>query len=138
MDIYNTDYTQAEGAKNGVLEDNLRKDREVADVQREGFRKANAAGVKMVFGSDAGVMPHELAVKQFAVMVRFGMTPLQALRAATSTAAEALGREKDVGAIAVGRFADIVAVVGDPLADVLVLAKAKVVLKGGEVVSDRR
>jgi len=138
MDIYNTDYTQAEGKKNGVLEDNLRKDRETADVQREGFRKANAAGVKMVFGSDAGVMPHELAVKQFAVMVRFGMTPLQALRAATSTAAEALGREKDVGAIAVGRFADMVAVAGDPTADVRLLEQAKVVLKGGAVVADRR
>ena len=138
MDIYNTDYTQAEGAKNGVLEDNLRKDREVADVQREGFRKANAAGVKMVFGSDAGVMPHELAVKQFAVMVRFGMTPLQALRAATSTAAEALGREKDVGAIAVGRFADIVAVAGDPTADVRLLEQAKLVVKGGSVVADGR
>lgn len=138
MDIYNTDYTQAEGKKNGVLEDNLRKDRETADVQREGFRKANAAGVKMVFGSDAGVMPHELAVKQFAVMVRFGMTPLQALRAATSTAAEALGREKDVGAIAVGRFADMVAVAGDPTADVRLLEQAKVVMKGGAVVADRR
>ena len=138
MDIYNTEYTQSEGKKNGVLEDNLRKDREVADVQREGFRKANAAGVKMVFGSDAGVMPHDLAVNQFAVMVRYGMTPLQALRAATLTAAEALGREKDVGAIAVGRYADMVAVEGNPLEGVAPLLAAKLVLKGGEVVSDRR
>ncbi len=138
MDIYNTDYTQAEGKKNGVLEDNLRKDREVADVQREGFRKANAAGVKMVFGSDAGVMPHDLAVNQFQTMVKYGMTPLQALRAATLTAAEALGREKDVGAIAVGRYADIVAVEGNPLENVTPLLAAKVVVKGGEVVSDRR
>lgn len=138
MDIYNTDYTQSEGQKNGVLEDNLRKDREVADVQREGFRKANAAGVKMVFGTDAGVMPHELAVNQFATMARYGMTPLQVLRAATSTAAEALGREKDLGAIAPGRFADMVAVAGDPLAAVEPLMAAKVVLQGGEVVADRR
>ena len=138
MDIYNTDYTQAEGAKNGVLEDNLRKDREVANVQREGFRKANAAGVRMVFGSDAGVMPHELAVNQFATMVRYGMTPLQALRAATSTAAEALGRSRDVGAIAVGRYGDMVAVAGDPLADVGALMSAKAVVKGGELVTDRR
>lgn len=138
MDIYNTDYTQAEGRKNGVLEDNLRKDREVADVQREGFRKANAAGVRMVFGSDAGVMPHQLAVNQFATMVRFGMTPLEALRAATSTAAEALGRERDVGALAVGRYGDMVAVSGDPLADVSPLLAAKVVVKGGTVVADRR
>src|SRR3546814_8726602 len=58
MDIYNTEYTQAEGAKNGVLEDNLRKDREIAQIQRDNFRKAVKAGVRMVFGSDAGVMPH--------------------------------------------------------------------------------
>ena len=138
MDIYNTEYTQSEGQKNGVLEDNLRKDREIADIQREGFRKANAAGVKMVFGSDAGVMPHDLAVNQFAVMTRFGMTPLQALRAATSTAAEALGREKDVGAIAVGRYADMVAVEGDPLAGVEPLLHAKAVVKDGVLVTDRR
>ncbi|WP_328592161.1 Xaa-Pro dipeptidase [Sandaracinobacter neustonicus] len=138
MDIYNTEYTQSEGAKNGVLEDNLRKDREIAEIQREGFRKANAAGVKMVFGSDAGVMPHDMAVNQFAVMARYGMSPLQALRAATSTAAEALGREKDVGAIAVGRYADMVAVAGDPLADVQPLLHAKAVVKGGELVTDRR
>ena len=67
MDIYNTDYTQSEGKKNGVLEDNLRKDREVADLQRENFRKAHAAGVKMVYGTDAGVYPHGENTKQFAV-----------------------------------------------------------------------
>lgn len=138
MDIYNTEYTQSEGKRNGVLEDNLRKDREVADVQREGFRKATAAGVKMVFGSDAGVMPHDMAVNQFATMTRFGMTPLQAIRAATSVAAEALGREKDVGAIAVGRYADMVAVAGDPLASVEPLLQAKAVVKGGVLVTDRR
>ncbi|MFN5783953.1 MAG: amidohydrolase family protein, partial [Novosphingobium sp.] len=82
MDIYNTEYTQAEGKKNGVLEDNLRKDREVAQIQRDNFRKAHKAGVRMVFGSDAGVMPHGDAGKQFATMVQFGMTPLEAIRAA--------------------------------------------------------
>ena len=111
MDIYNTDYTQAEGKKNGVLEDNLRKDREVADIQRENFRKAHAAGVKMVYGTDAGVYPHGDNGKQFAVMVRYGMTPLQAIQAATVNAAEALGR-KDVGVIEAGRFADLIAVAG--------------------------
>lgn len=138
MDIYNTEYTQSEGKKNGVLEDNLRKDREVADAQREGFRKATAVGVRMVFGSDAGVMPHDMAVNQFVTMTRFGMTPLQAIRAATSVAAEALGRDKDVGAIAVGRYADLVAVAGDPLASVEPLLSAKAVVKGGVLVTDRR
>jgi imidazolonepropionase-like amidohydrolase len=132
MDIYNTDYTQAEGAKNGVLEDNLRKDREIAQIQRDNFRKAHKAGVKMVFGSDAGVMPHGQVGGQFKVMVQYGMTPMEAIQAATRNAAQALGREKDVGAIAVGRFADIIAVDGDPLADVGELASVDAVVKGGK------
>lgn len=136
MDIYNTDYTQAEGAKNGVLEDNLRKDREIAQIQRDNFRKANAAGVRMIFGSDAGVMPHGQVGGQFKVMVQYGMTPLQAIQAATRNAAEALAREKDVGAIAVGRYADMVAVSGDPLSDVRLLEKPDAVIKGGVVVTD--
>lgn len=138
MDIYNTEFTQAEGRKYGVLEDNLRKDREVADAQRENFRKAHRAGVRMVFGSDAGVMPHDQAPRQFAVMVRYGMTPLEAIRAATVNAAEALEKPGDLGQIAPGRFADMVAVRGDPLADVTELERVAVVIKGGTVVADRR
>ncbi len=134
MDIYNTDYTQAEGAKNGVLEDNLRKDREIAQIQRDNFRKAHKAGVKMVFGSDAGVMPHALVGAQFKTMVTYGMTPLEAIQAATRNAAQALGREKDVGAIAVGRYADIIAVDGAPLTDVRQLESVDVVIKNGVVV----
>ena len=134
MDIYNTEYTQAEGAKNGVLEDNLRKDREIAQIQRDNFRKAHRAGVRMVFASDAGVMPHGEVGKQFRVMVEYGMTPIQAIQAATKNAAEALGREKDVGAIAVGRYADIVAVDGDPLANVRELESVDAVVKGGVLV----
>ena len=132
MDIYNTEYTQAEGAKNGVLEDNLRKDREVAQIQRDNFRKAHKAGVKMVFGSDAGVMPHGEIGKQFRVMVEYGMTPLEAIQAATRNAGQALGREKDVGAIEVGRFADIIAVDGDPLKNVRELESVDAVVKGGK------
>ena len=133
MDIYNTDYTQAEGKKNGVLEDNLRKDREVGDLQRENFRKAHQAGVKMVYGTDAGIYPHGDNAKQFAVMVRYGMTPLQAIQSATINAAEALGN-KDVGVIEAGRFADIIAVKGDPSSDVRVLEQAGFVMKGGQVI----
>ncbi len=134
MDIFNTDYTQSEGKKNGVLEDNLRKDREIAQIQRDNFRKAHKAGVKMIFGSDAGVMPHGTAGGQFKYMVEYGMTPMEAIQAASRNAAQALDREKDVGAIAVGRYGDIVAVAGDPLADVRVLEKVDTVIKGGEVV----
>ncbi|PHY12395.1 Xaa-Pro dipeptidase [Caulobacter sp. B11] len=134
MDIYNTDYTQAEGKKNGVLEDNLRKDREIGDVQRENFRKAVKAGVKMVLGTDAGIYPHGQNAKQFAVMVRYGATPLQAIQSATVNAAQALGQDKDVGQVAVGRYGDMIAVAGDPLADVTVLEKPVFVMKGGKVV----
>ncbi|MFC5592874.1 amidohydrolase family protein [Lysobacter niastensis] len=137
MDIYNTEYTQSEGKKNGVLEDNLRKDREVADIQRENFRKAHAAGAKMVYGTDAGVYPHGDNGKQFAVMVRYGMTPVEAIQAATITASEALGR-KDVGEIAQGRWADLVAVPGDPTQDVALLESVPFVMKGGDVVKDAR
>lgn len=138
MDIYNTEYTQAEGRKNGVLEDNLRKDREIAQIQRDGFRAAYKAGVKMVFASDAGVMPHAEVGKQFRVMVEYGMTPMDAIRAATRSAAEALGRESDVGAIAPGRYGDLIAVAGDPTADVTLLANVPFVMKGGNIVKDAR
>lgn len=134
MDIYNTDYTQAEGAKNGVLEDNLRKDREVAQIQRDNFRKAHKAGVRMVFASDAGVMPHGQVGGQFKVMVDYGMTPIEAIQAATRNAAQALGRDKDVGAIAVGRYADFIAVDGNPLTNVRELESVDVVIKGGDLI----
>ncbi|MEJ2818487.1 amidohydrolase family protein [Caulobacter sp. CCG-8] len=134
MDIYNTDYTQAEGARNGVLEDNLRKDRDIGELQRENFRKALKAGVKMIFGTDAGVYPHGTNAKQFAVMVRYGATPLQAIQAATITASQALGREKDVGQVAVGRYGDLIAVDDDPLTDVTTLERPVFVMKGGAVV----
>ena len=114
----------------------MRKDREVAQIQRDNFRKAHRAGVRMIFGSDAGVMPHSQVARQFRTMVQYGMTPLEAIQAATRNAAEALGRN-DVGAIAVGRFGDIVAVEGDPLADVTVLERPAAVIKGGvEILSD--
>ncbi|HET7708544.1 MAG TPA: amidohydrolase family protein [Sphingomicrobium sp.] len=134
MDIYNTEYTQAEGKKNGVLEDNLRKDREIGQIQRDNFRRAHAAGVKMIFGSDAGVMPHAQVGRQFKTMVDYGMTPLEAIQAATRNAAQALGRERDVGVIGVGRYGDMVALAGDPLADVRLLERPAAVIKGGLLV----
>ncbi len=133
MDVYNTEYTLAEGAKNGVLEENIEKERQVGTRQREGFRRSVQLGARHVFGSDVGVYPAGLGGRQFPVMVRFGMTPMQAIQAATSNAAQALGREKDVGAIAVGRFGDLIAVDGDPLADIRALETVDVVIKGGKV-----
>jgi imidazolonepropionase-like amidohydrolase len=135
MDIYNTEYTQAEGRKNGELEENMRKDREIGQAQRDGFRAAHQAGVRMVFGSDAGVMPHGQIGRQFATMVTYGMTPLQAIQSATRNAAEALGKAGDVGAIALGRFGDMVAVTGDPTADVRLLESPEAVILGGVQIS---
>ncbi|APV51891.1 Xaa-Pro dipeptidase [Betaproteobacteria bacterium GR16-43] len=133
MDIYNGTYTALEGKKNGVLEENLKKDREITDLQRENFRRAHAAGAKMVFGSDAGIYPHGDNAKQFAYMVKYGMSPIEAIRAATLNASEALGRD-DVGVIEKGRFADLVGVKGDPLKDVTVLESVSAVVKGGEMI----
>ena len=138
MDIYNDDYILAEGAKNGVFPESLEKERQIGRKQRETFRAAFKAGVKMVYGTDAGVYPHGDNALQFAKMVEWGMTPLQAIQAATVNAGEALGRSADVGAIAVGRYGDIIAVAGDPLADVSVLRSPKAVIKGGVLVRDAR
>jgi imidazolonepropionase-like amidohydrolase len=129
MDIYNTDYTQAEGKKNGVLEENLQKDRDIGDVQRENYRKALKAGVKMVYATDSGVYPHGDNAKQFAIMVRYGATPLQAIQSATVTAGEALGQK--VGLVAPGYLGDMVGVKGNPLADVTVLEHPVFVMKDG-------
>lgn len=137
MDIYNTDYTLAEGARNGVLPENLEKERQVGQRQRESFRRSVAMGVRHVFGTDAGVYPHGTGARQFAVMMANGMTSLQALQAATLNAAQALGRERDVGAIAAGRYGDLVAVAGNPLDNVRLLEAPTVVIKGGDVVVDR-
>ncbi|HVO48588.1 MAG TPA: amidohydrolase family protein [Steroidobacteraceae bacterium] len=134
MDIYNDDYILAEGEKNGTFKESLEKERTIGLKQRQTFQAAVKAGVKMTFGTDAGVYPNGLNARQFVTMVKWGMTPMQAIQAATSTAAEALGRPGDVGAIAVGRYGDLIAVVGDPLADVARLQSVAFVMKGGEVV----
>jgi imidazolonepropionase-like amidohydrolase len=134
MDIYDDDYILAAGEKNGVFKESLEKERIVGLKQRETFRAAFRSGVKMIFGTDGGVYPNGDNAKQFVTMVAWGMSPMQAIQAATVTAAEALGRSADVGAIAIGRFGDLIAVAGDPLADASVLQSVVFVMKGGEVV----
>jgi imidazolonepropionase-like amidohydrolase len=134
MDIYNTDYTQAEGKKNGVLEENLQKDRDIGLIQRQNYQKALKAGVKMIYSTDAGVYPHGTNARQFATMVQWGATPLQAIQSATITAAEALGQPKDVGQVKVGAYGDLVGVSGDPLKDVTLLQHPVFVMKGGDAV----
>jgi imidazolonepropionase-like amidohydrolase len=134
MDIYNDDYILAEGEKNGVYKESLEKERMIGLKQRQTFQAAVKAGVKMVFGTDAGVYPNGYNARQFVTMVKWGMTPMQAIQAATVNAAEALGRSGDVGAIAVGRYGDLVAVAEDPLADMARLQSIGFVMKGGDVV----
>ncbi len=134
MDIYNTDYTQSEGKKNGVRESEIAKDAAIGEAQRQNFCKAVKAGVKQVFSSDAGIYPHGDNARQFAVMVRYCATPLQAIQAATLNAAAALGQSADVGQVSAGRWGDLIAVRGDPLVDVTVLERVTFVMKGGVVV----
>lgn len=134
MDIYNTDYTQSEGKKNGVRDSEIAKDAAIGEAQRQNFCKAIKAGVKQIYSTDAGIYPHGDNARQFAVMVRYCATPLQAIQAATVNAAEALGMPGDVGQVSAGRWGDLVAVRGDPLVDVTVLEKVSFVMKGGVVV----
>jgi imidazolonepropionase-like amidohydrolase len=138
MDIYNDDYILNEAPKYGLPVENLDKERMVGRLQRENFRKAFQAGVKMAFGTDAGVYPHGDNAKQFFYMVKFGMSPAQAIRAATSSAADLIGRSKDVGTIEAGKYADIIAVTADPLADVRSLEHVDFVMKGGVIYKDMR
>jgi imidazolonepropionase-like amidohydrolase len=133
MDIYNDDYILNEAPKFGLPAENIEKEKMVGRLQRENFQKAVKAGAKMAFGTDAGVYPHGDNARQFFYMVKFGMTPAQAIRAATSSAADLIGRAADVGTIEPGKFADIIAVDGDPLADVRSLEHVAFVMKGGMV-----
>jgi len=134
MDIYNGDYIDDIGTKEKWPEEYLRKNRETTDVQREGFAKAVKMGIKLAYGTDSGVYPHGDNAKQFAYMVRYGMTPMQAIQSATIRAAELLGKDSEIGSIAPERFADMVAVGGDPLADVRVLENVRHVMKGGVLI----
>jgi imidazolonepropionase-like amidohydrolase len=133
MDVYNGDYIDTEGRKQKWPEEFLRKNLETTDAQREGFRRAHAAGVPIVYATDAGVFPHGLNARQFPIMVRYGMTPMEAIRSATSVAAHYLGWDDRVGALAPGRFGDLIAVQGDPLQDITRLQEVSAVVKGGLV-----
>ena len=133
MDIYDEECIQ-EGGKNGTTPaDFLQHDAELGQLQRDNFRKSLKAGVKMAFGTDAGVCPYGSSGKQFAFMVKYGMTPMRAIQAATSSAADLLGHSKEVGSIKPGKFADLVAVSRDPLQDISVLENVEFVMKDGVV-----
>jgi len=132
MDIYNTEYILGEGEKAGILEESLAKERKTGTLQRESFSRAAQAGVKIVMGTDAGVYPHGDNLKQLSRMVKFGLTPMQALQAASINAAKLLKKEDDIGSINEGKFADIIAVKGNPLQDISLLENVSFVMKAGK------
>ena len=132
-DIYDGDWIDAYGKAHGWPAETLRKNLDTTQAQRDGFRRAVKAGVKIAYGTDAGVYPHGLNARQMTYMVRYGMTPMQAIQSATTVAADLMGKT-DVGAVAPGRYADLIAVDGDALADVSVLEHVASVMKGGVVV----
>ncbi|PKO72965.1 MAG: Xaa-Pro dipeptidase, partial [Betaproteobacteria bacterium HGW-Betaproteobacteria-17] len=138
MDIYNTEYILGEGEKAGILPESLEKERRVGGEQRANFGKANRAGINMAFGTDAGVYPHGDNARQFSRMVRFGMTPIQAIRAATVNTARLFGIDGETGAIKAGLRADLIAVPGNPLTDIAVLEDVRFVMKHGVVYKDVR
>ncbi|MCB2089611.1 MAG: amidohydrolase family protein [Sphingomonadaceae bacterium] len=134
MDVFNGDYIDEVGTAEGWPEEYLRKNRETTQVQRDNFRRAVELGVPLAFGSDAGVYPHGMNARQFGYMVANGMSPLQAIRAATTSAATVIGKQGELGQIAPTYYADMIAVEGNPLADVSVLESVAHVMKGGEII----
>lgn len=132
-DIYNDDYILSEYSKMGAPEQIIEKEKIVGRTQRENFKKAVTAGVKVAFGTDAGVYPHGWNGKQFAKMVEWGLTPMQAIQAATVNASDLLGWSDTLGSVSEGKFADIIAVKADPLEDISILENISFVMKGGTV-----
>jgi imidazolonepropionase-like amidohydrolase len=130
MDIYDEECIQSAP---DTPADFLQHDRDLAEAQRRNFTKAVRAGVKMTFGTDAGVCPHGINARQFAFMVKYGMTPMQAIQAATVNAADLIGHSELFGSITAGKSADIIAVNGDPLADIRELEHVHFVMKEGKV-----
>ena len=132
-DIYNDDFILSRGKEYGFTDETIQKERMVGQRQRDGYRKAAHAGVKMAFGTDAGVYPHGWNAKQFAIEVKYGLSPVQAVQSATTNAADLLGWSDRVGTIETGKFADLIAVEGNPLSEITTLEHVKFVMKGGQI-----
>jgi imidazolonepropionase-like amidohydrolase len=132
-DIWNGDYIDSVGREQHWPADVLRKNTETTATQRAGFRKAVAAGVRIAYGTDSGVYPHGMNAMQLPYMVKYGLTPMQAIQSATISAAQLMQWDDRVGSIAVGKYADLVAVEGDGLADLRSFSKVGFVMKGGTV-----
>ena len=134
MDVYNGTYTDTVGREQGYPNVFLQRNTYTTEAQRVVFEKAYQKGVTLLYGTDAAVLPHDMGGWQFAIMIERGMRPMDAIRSATSVAAEHMGLSDDVGAITPGRIADLVAVRGDPLADAEILRDVAVVMQAGVIV----
>jgi len=132
-DMFDGDWMIQEGPRLGYSDEVMRKTELTNDAQRENFAKAVKAGVRIAFGTDSGIFPHGMNAKNLAFHVRFGQTPIEAIRSATITSAELMGWEDRVGSLEPGRYADLIAVDGDPLEDVTVLEDVPFVMKGGAI-----
>ena len=137
-DLYDGDWIEETGTRDGWPAETLEKNRQTTDAQRKGFRKAVAAGVRLAYGTDSGVYPHGLNARQLPYLVRYGMTSAEAIRSATVVAAELMGWGDRVGRLAPGYAADLIAVEGDPLANVGILSDVPIVMKGGTLIKDAR
>jgi imidazolonepropionase-like amidohydrolase len=137
-DIWNGEWFAAQATQQGWDPAIVEKFAETTETQRVGFRKAVAAGVKIAYGTDSGIYPHGLNASQLPVMVRFGMTPMQAIRSATIDAARLIGWDDRIGSITAGKWADLVAVEGDGLADLGRFMNPVLVMKGGKIYREGR
>jgi imidazolonepropionase-like amidohydrolase len=133
MDIYDEECIQEEGKKGNEPVDFLAHDRDLGETHRRNFTKALHAGVKLSFGTDAGVCPYDRSSRQFAFMVKYGMTPMQAIQSATSSAADLLGKSDLLGSLKAGKYADVIAVNGDPTTDISTIERVSFVMKEGKI-----
>ncbi len=134
MDIYNGDYIDTVGRQQKWSAESLQKNLDTTDAQRQGFRKAVKLGVNLAYGTDAGVYPHGDNAKQFPYMVRYGLTPMQAIQAATINSARLLQQEKNIGSISVGKAADLTAMRCNPIEKIECTAQVQWVMKAGELI----
>ena len=134
MDVYNGTYTDTIGRQQGYPDVFLQRNTDTTEAQRLVFEKAYEQGVTLLYGTDAAVLPHDMGGWQFATMVERGMRPIDAIRSATSVAADHMELSADVGAVAPGRLADLIAVSGNPLVDARILRNVAVVMQAGVIV----
>jgi imidazolonepropionase-like amidohydrolase len=135
-DIYDDDFILQHGKEYGYTDENLSKEKMLGQKQRDSFRRAVQAGVKIGFGTDTGSIPFGQNGKQFFYMVKYGLTPMQAIQSATTWAAEVMNWSDRIGSLDSGKYADLIAVTGNPLDDITILEHVPFVMKGGQVVKD--